>query len=944
MPTKPSSLRRGLTALTLSLAMASLCACFGSSSSPSLPGDDGSTPELDATPPDAPGPDADATTPASPDSGEDAATPEAEAGAPVEAGEDATLDAPIDAGLEAAPQDGGPIDAPAEAPMLMVGSTVVTGSITGQTSSLVLQDDGADNLSVPTNATTFTFATGLASGAPYSVTVLTPPTNQACLVTNGTGTVSDAGLLGADGGSSGIAVACAIAPPSDLTVTAGGESVTLTWTAVPGASNYNLYEGTASGGEPALGSATTYDVTTTGTTTLSTTVSGLAAGTEYFFFLTSLDSSYNESLIGSNEVHSTVLPLAPAEVTTTPGGAQVTLTWNSVQYGTSYDVYYSTSSNLTGATQVTGAVAGVPITGLTNGTLYYFAVTAVSLGTEGPRSNVVSGTPSAALAVSIANLTNHGVTHSGAVIGRASGTGLSAVEVSIDSGAYVAATGTANWSFLLPTGASTWKEGTAHTIAVKSTDGSSYSPVTTITVRKGVNQDVNADGYADVVVGDSSHETAYVFESAGATGVTTASASAATLTFTSSDMTFGATVTLGDINGDGYADVVVGTAVFSTYFGYCSNENTQTDVYVFQSAGAPVTSAASTAATTILTGQVAGCFGSAVAVGDIDGDGYGDLVVGAMGGTNPTGNTYIFRSPGAAGIASGAYTTATASISGPVLPCNPACGLDEFGVAVAVGDLNGDGYADIAIGDLQYTGAYDEEGAVFVFNSPGAAGITGSKTYSAANATIIGPGAADESGGDSGLEGQFGASVAIGDLNADGYGDLVIGSPFAVSSNPSYWEYDLGTVYGFESAGTSGVASATYASAAVTLVGPTASYCCRGDDVGLSVGVGDMNGDGYADIAMTSYNTAEAYIFESSGAPVGNAVTTDASTALAVPRTSNLTMADVNGDGFVDVITALGSTAYVFESVGTSPIPSGGTGAANTVLTGTAGASLAVAP
>ena len=78
------------------------------------------------------------------------------------------------------------------APLYKVG-----GTITGLTSSgLVLQDNAGDNLTVPANATTFTFATGLKTGSTYAVTVLTQPSAPAelCTVTNGTGTVASAAI------------------------------------------------------------------------------------------------------------------------------------------------------------------------------------------------------------------------------------------------------------------------------------------------------------------------------------------------------------------------------------------------------------------------------------------------------------------------------------------------------------------------------------------------------------------------------------------------------------------------------------------------------------------------------------------------------------------------------------------------------------------------------
>ncbi len=71
------------------------------------------------------------------------------------------------------------------------GSNVtIGGTVTGLTGTgLVLQDNGGDNLSVTQNGA-FTFATALATGKPYAVTVLTQPTGQMCTVTNGTGTTA----------------------------------------------------------------------------------------------------------------------------------------------------------------------------------------------------------------------------------------------------------------------------------------------------------------------------------------------------------------------------------------------------------------------------------------------------------------------------------------------------------------------------------------------------------------------------------------------------------------------------------------------------------------------------------------------------------------------------------------------------------------------------------
>ncbi len=67
----------------------------------------------------------------------------------------------------------------------------ISGNITGLTGSgLVLQNNGGDNLTVSANATSFTFATQVASGANYAVTVLNQPSSPSCSITGGSGTVT----------------------------------------------------------------------------------------------------------------------------------------------------------------------------------------------------------------------------------------------------------------------------------------------------------------------------------------------------------------------------------------------------------------------------------------------------------------------------------------------------------------------------------------------------------------------------------------------------------------------------------------------------------------------------------------------------------------------------------------------------------------------------------
>ena len=96
----------------------------------------------------------------------------------------------------------------------------VGGSISGLTASgLVLENNAADDLTVPATSTSFTFATKVASGASYSVTVKTQPAGQTCAVTSASGTVGAAPVAN-------VAVACITVAPFVCGVTENGVVVT----------------------------------------------------------------------------------------------------------------------------------------------------------------------------------------------------------------------------------------------------------------------------------------------------------------------------------------------------------------------------------------------------------------------------------------------------------------------------------------------------------------------------------------------------------------------------------------------------------------------------------------------------------------------------------------------------------------------------------------------
>ncbi len=92
-----------------------------------------------------------------------------------------------------------------------------------------------------------------------------------------------------------------------------------------------------------------------------------------------------------------VLPPVPAGISTAAGNGQVTISWDPVSGATSYNIYWATTSGFTkvDGTKITNATAPYTQTGLTNGTTYYYVITAVNECGEGSESQQGSATPSA---------------------------------------------------------------------------------------------------------------------------------------------------------------------------------------------------------------------------------------------------------------------------------------------------------------------------------------------------------------------------------------------------------------------------------------------------------------------------------------------------------------------------------------------------------------------
>jgi subtilase family serine protease len=249
------------------------------------------------------------------------------------------------------------------------------------------------NWTAATHATSYTVTRCLTSGGAYAAIYTGSATtyNDAAAV-NGTTyyyyvTASD--LWGASGNSSQASAtpAAGSAPgvPSGVSATGGNAQVTLNWTVVSLATSYNVERSTTSGSGYA----------TVGSPLSATYVDGAAAnGTTYYYVVTAVNGAGTSS--ASSQVSATPAlpaPGIPGSVTATAGNAQVTLNWTVVSLAASYNVERSTTSG-SGYATVGSPTSPTYVDGsLTNGTAYYYVVTAVNASGTSSASSQASATP-----------------------------------------------------------------------------------------------------------------------------------------------------------------------------------------------------------------------------------------------------------------------------------------------------------------------------------------------------------------------------------------------------------------------------------------------------------------------------------------------------------------------------------------------------------------------
>ena len=174
--------------------------------------------------------------------------------------------------------------------------------------------------------------------------------------------------------------------PSGVTVTEGIQQVVISWTTDPEAVFYNIYWSTSAG-------VTKQSSTMISGVTSPYTHKNLTDGTTYYYMVTAV-YPYGESLV-SEIVSATpheATPSAPRGVTATAGNREAVISWTSVPEATSYNLYWSTSSDISRKTGTKIAHVTSPYTheGLTSDRTYYYVVTAVNAYGESADSGKTS--------------------------------------------------------------------------------------------------------------------------------------------------------------------------------------------------------------------------------------------------------------------------------------------------------------------------------------------------------------------------------------------------------------------------------------------------------------------------------------------------------------------------------------------------------------------------
>ncbi|WP_420385204.1 FG-GAP-like repeat-containing protein [Roseivirga sp.] len=409
--------------------------------------------------------------------------------------------------------------------------------------------------------------------------------------------------------------------------------------------------------------------------------------------------------------------------------------------------------------------------------------------------------------------------------------------------------------------------------------------------------DVNGDGWEDILVSAWKYSNGHTSEGAVFLYYGTSSGISDTPGWSAEgnqhNAFFGYGIsTAGDVNNDGYDDIIIGA------MGYDDGQSNTGRAYIYHGSASRLSSSASL----IINGfQVQSYLGSDVAnAGDINGDGYDDIIVGAYqysNGTDKVGAAFLYL-----GSSTGINIASKDTLVSDQLN-------SWFGKSVSTaGDINNDGYADVLIGAPKYDSNYTDEGKAYLYLGSGN-GIIDTASWS-------------KTGNQYNAQFAFDVSWA-GDNNDDGYDDIIIGA-YGYDGVSGSLE---GRIFGFLGS-TSGLSSnadfEAFSQGNINALGKSVAYA------------GDYDNDGYDDIVVgaesTNSSSGAVLIYQGSSQgldsiPIYQYEATQTGAKLG---TSVSFAGDVNGDGASDFIVGAPNYdhghsneggAFLFYGVNSSQTP-----------------------